>query len=912
VACLDDDTLSAWLEGQLVGPARAGVEAHVEQCDDCRALVIELSRAAVEEADTVVPLTVGARLGRYVVLDWLGAGGMGVVYAAFDPRLDRRVALKVLHPDPDAGEGDALIREAQALARVSHPNVVAVYDVGTHHRRVFVSMEYVHGQTLAGWLGCEERSPAAIVATFLEAARGLAAAHASGMVHHDFKPSNVLVGSDGRVRVTDFGLARLAAADTGVPAASGARSWKGTPGYMSPEQVRGERADARSDQYSFCAALHEALTGALPGEGAPMPAGVPARVRAAMARGLEAAPSDRFPTMLDLVAALTPELPARPRLLAVALAAALLGAAGVGTFAYHQRLPARPCAGAALKLTGVWDDDRRRAVASAFAATGTPFAGDAEREVARTLDAYAARWAAMHEQSCEATRVRGEQSEELMDLRVACLDGRAREMGALVESFAAADAKTVELAAGAVHALRPLEACADAAALRARGRPPADPAAKAEVLRVRGILDHAGALARAGHAAPALEATAPLLDAARAGGDRGLLSEVLVAVGKARADLGDLDGSDTALYDAVEAAESAGADLEKASALVQLTQNLAGQEARYDEATRAGGLAAAILGRLPAEVPLRTAVELSLAAVDAGRGRYAEALARTERARELREATFGPDDYLVAVALHASAVQLSYLGRAAEALAYQQREIAIYERVLGPHHPELAIALRNAAISERQLHRLSDALRDVRRARDIWRETRGDAHPRMPGFEGLIAELYLVQGHNAEARAAAERALGLAEENHVPEIDLVDRMNLLGAADTRLGRFDEAVALHTRAVATCARLSEPAFETAVSLHFLGEAYLGMGRPERALEPLERALTLRTRAGMNPSDVAENQVLLGRALWDSRKDRARARALVTEARAVYASRPEWSAELAQAEQWLAAHPLAEKK
>lgn len=917
--CPDENTLVAWIERELAGDGREAVEAHLERCEDCRALVIEIARTSCEAVDepareATAPLTVGARLGRHVVLEWLGQGGMGVVYTAFDPELDRRVAIKVLHPEPGDGEGsastkDALLREAQALARVSHPNVVTVYDVGAHEGRVFVSMEYVRGETLADWLRREPRPWRATLARFLDAARGLAAAHEAGLVHRDFKPANVLVGLDGRVRVTDFGLACLAITDAAVPSSPGARSWKGTPAYMSPEQRGGERVDARSDQYSFCVALHEALQGELPARSAigAARAGVPARVSVAIARGLSTDPAARFPTMDALIAALASERARSRWSIAVALVA-VFGVLGVGAWARVETAASRPCAGAERKLVGVWDDDRRRAVSAAFGATKTPYSDDAWREVKRVVDAYAARWVTTHEQACEATRVRGEQSEDLLDLRIGCLDGEARELGALTESFTSANAKTVELAVQAVHRLPALEACADAAALRARVRPPSDPAVRDEARRVRAILVRAVALDRGGRAAAAGDAAAPLLDAAKATLDRSLEAEVDLALGNIRRALGDLSGSDAALHDAVEAAESAGDDRVKAGALVQLTTNLAWEESKYDEAARTGGLAAAVLTRLPAEVELRAALEISLSAIDEGKGRYLEAFARTERARELSERAFGPRDYLVAQALKAGARHLGSLGQDEKALASQQRALAIFERALGAHHPEVAIVLRNIGIAELALHRFEDARRDVGRARDIWREVYGETHPRLPGFGAVIAESLLWENRPQEAKIEADRALALAEELHSQEGDLLQILSLVGAIDTKLGRFDDAVLVFTRAVALCSRLSNPVAETTTTLMLLGDAYLSTGRAAKAIEPLERSLALQTKAGKHPLVEAETRRLLGRALWDGGGDRARAVALVSSAREAFAAQPDQEKNRAEAEQWLAAHGL----
>jgi Tol biopolymer transport system component/serine/threonine protein kinase len=283
-------------------------------------------------APAIAPGTV---VDRYIVTGEIGRGGMGVVLSADDPDLHRRVAIKLLTPRDALVSDDLqqrLVREGQAIAQLSHPNVVQIYDVGMHGTEVFIAMEMVEGMSLGRWLGTR-RTRREILGVFVEAGRGLIAAHAKQIVHRDFKPDNVRVGVDGRVRVLDFGLARAAAGakPAGAPGFAPTRTTMtveggimGTPAYMAPEQFTGEIADERSDQFSFCVALHEALCGQRPFDGAtfdelagnvtagrrrPMPRGarVPARLEKLVARGLATSPGDRHPALVDLIDALDRE-----------------------------------------------------------------------------------------------------------------------------------------------------------------------------------------------------------------------------------------------------------------------------------------------------------------------------------------------------------------------------------------------------------------------------------------------------------------------------------------------------------------------------------------------------------------------------------------------------------------------------
>ncbi|HEX4416801.1 MAG TPA: protein kinase, partial [Kofleriaceae bacterium] len=382
---LDDNAASEFVSGTLAASALGKVETHLAGCRDCRALVAALAQGSGDDSSAATfryellsasqvsdlprrTLSVGDRVGRYLVLSSIGAGGMGVVFAAYDPQLDRKIALKLLRSGLAVSNKDArarLRREAQAIAQLSHPNVVSVYDVGTtDDGDLYIAMEFVEGDTLTTWLKKYPRTWREIIDVFLQAARGLVAAHGVGLLHRDFKPDNVLVGGDGRVRVTDFGLARsllapdeltqarpeMTALDVALTATG---TVLGTPRYMPPEQMTGLDLDARSDQFSFCVALYEALYGKHPLEGStsvsmlehgkaalPPPEGtrVPSSVAKAVMRGLAKERTQRWPTMAALVSELTPPVQhARGRTAAVAMVGVIvLGVAAAAVMASHR------------------------------------------------------------------------------------------------------------------------------------------------------------------------------------------------------------------------------------------------------------------------------------------------------------------------------------------------------------------------------------------------------------------------------------------------------------------------------------------------------------------------------------------------------------------------------------------------
>ena len=360
--CPTDEEIADLVEGVLDEVARRSVTEHLGDCDACRVLVAAAQSSAPDTpaSDADSNIAAGTRLGRFVVLELVGKGGMGAVYAAYDPELDRKVALKVVRSDSYAAHlEERLKREAQALARLNHPNVITIYEVGSVGAQLFIAMEFVDAGTLRQWLKTEARPWREIVAHFCLAGEGLAAAHAVGLVHRDFKPDNVLVGRDGRLRVTDFGLARAIAGDDLLPVSAvapdsplnesitAAGALVGTPAYMAPEQLDGEPLDGRADQFSFCVSMYQALYGELPFAGdnrrairaaiavesvrlPPRKSTVPPRVRAVLLRGLRARPEERYRSMRQLVDALRATQHGRGRRYALVSAAiavcALIGA----------------------------------------------------------------------------------------------------------------------------------------------------------------------------------------------------------------------------------------------------------------------------------------------------------------------------------------------------------------------------------------------------------------------------------------------------------------------------------------------------------------------------------------------------------------------------------------------------------
>jgi len=527
---------------------------------------------------------VGASLGRYVLLESVGEGGMGRVFRAYDPKLQREVALKVVRSevlDPDARS--RMLREARAMAKLTHPNVVAVYDAEESAAAVMLVMEYVSGRTLRDWVRAAEHPWPEILGRFVEAGRGLAAAHAQGLLHRDFKPANVLLAESGAIKVTDFGLAKLAPGvdgdrspgltsdgrdDVGNEVLTRTDTVIGTPRYMAPEQHQPGELGPAVDQYAFCVALWEALHARPPFVASSLEAlleqkqrgppawscsAVPRAIAEAVCRGLAVDPQRRWPSMDALLQALSYE-PAKPRRRAFA-AVGVLGALGITAWATHGWIEARTqrCSGARAHLEGIWDEARQRAVEAAIEGTDVAYAGDVAARIVPRLDAYTDAWVTMHTEACGATTVRGEQSTELMDLRMACL-GRAKvELEAAVRVLEAADAGVVEHAHDVVGGLPQLRRCADVEALQADVEPP-PPEQAAAVEHVRALVATSRARSKAGRPADARTALEQA-EAALDGIDyEPVATEVVLQRGVVLDDLGDYDAAAEALRDALRRA----------------------------------------------------------------------------------------------------------------------------------------------------------------------------------------------------------------------------------------------------------------------------------------------------------------------------------------------------------------------
>lgn len=899
--CLGDNTLVDLVEGRLACGDERAVEAHLDACPACREFLADLVRASgaeVSPRSTVLPP--GTRVGRYVLAERLGMGGMGLVYAAEDPELSRRVAIKVVRGGGDPGR---LREEARAMARLQSPHAVAVYDVGDLGGQLFVAMELVHGETLRTWSA--GRPWREVVEAYRCAGRGLAAAHAAGLVHGDFKPDNVLIRArDGQVLVADFGLAH--SGDGGLGS--------GTPAYMAPELHAGQRGDARADQFAFCVALWEALFGQRPFVGrtaaalresvqagtvlVPPRGRAPRWVRRLLERGLRTDPRARHPSMETLVAALgrDPRRTAARVSTGVLTLLLLLGAA----VALMKR--DAPCRPTGREFAGVWDGERRAAVRRALLSTGAPFAAATADAVERSLDAYAARWLAARVESCAATRLRGEQSIDLLDRRMRCLDDRRAELGALSSWLSRADGETARRALAAAEELGEVARCEPRAIGEQR---PAARRAQAQEAATR--LRTAAAQAAAGRWAAALPEAQAVIEDARKLADRALLAEAALLLGRARSKAGDAAGAAQALDEAAATAVAERMDLVAAEAWTELVFVLGHRAADRERAETAGRYAAAAIERGGGDLRLRARLERQLGVAAAIAGQPKQAEQRFREALRVRES--GGGEALELAGLHNDlGAALHTQGRLAEALAEHRRALSSAEQLLGPAHPRLTSTLVNLGNVLNDLNRPAEAEPLFRRALALEeRNGQGDSVAAAAAMSNLALCLSGAAGR-AEAEALLRRALAINERRFGPNnaqvsavavnlaIELQARgrhgeaealfLRVLSIDEQRLGRDHaalapaqnglahvlvakgrprEALALFERALrAREAEFGPEDQRLAYSYEGMGEALLALGQRQKAVAMLERALGLLERGGGDPAAIAETRGQLQRA------------------------------------------------
>ena len=866
-------------------------------------------------------------IGRYVVVRALGHGGMGAVMLAFDTQLCRRVALKVLHTHVASEESRVrLVREAQAMARLAHPNVIGIYDVGVHDGNVFLAMEYVDGTLLSAWIK-QKHSVRDILAIMKQAGRGLAAANQAGLIHRDFKPANVIIARDGRVCVFDFGIALTEGTDSTAGAASlpPMASWTeealpppsaqqssapsprltqdgsmlGTIGYASPEQTMGETTDSRSDVFSFCVTLWRALYGRMPfdsrslgnyviavnGKARPArPVGtkVPAWLHRVVERGLALERDGRFASMKELLSALDAD-PTRTRRRAAAVMAVALCALAVGlAVARHTASLHAMCVAEGEEAPVAWRA-KRDDVQAAMRAETDAFASHRTDRTLALLDDYATALRVAQTESCEATRVAQTQSNEGHERRSECLLERRTQLDVLADVLAAGDQVAHRQSLALANALDTPQ-CNDASLGSTLLRLPRDPSARAKVLFARrdivgarlhspkpGGLDDARRLAERAR------------DAAREANDAATEAMALAALAHVQELQYQFDDAVLTYLQAAQAAEAIGADKLAGSVESAAAFLLASRLNRGDEARRWLGIARAKLARLGGDDALDLSVVIATAAVEA-RHDPREGLALKIRALVLATRLYGPTGRSVCIRYNNVGYAYLQLGEPEKAEAMLKTAVDCHTSATGPDDEDLVLEYSNLFYAQEALGRRDDAFAWARRASQL----SGGTDASTLALESLALTGV---GNHSEATTTAARAIDVATRRAAKNDNgaLFMAEYALGLARAASGDTLEARDACARALAIGDKdgPDDPADVYFVDpLRCLGEAELALGDVRSARLHLERSVALLRRHAPGALDMA--RFALARALVAPAKngggtDEPRAISLAEQAR-----------------------------
>ena len=790
-------------------------------------------------------------IGRYQVGEVLGRGAMGVVYEAWDEVLRRTVAVKLIARDAEIGRAEHRFRrEALALAKLDHPNVVGVHEVGVHDGRLFIAMELVRGETLDAWLAAQPRSWAAILRVFVQAGRGLQAAHDAGLIHRDFKPANCIVGESGWVRVLDFGLARGATdlldeeAAATFPQVNSLEvsvtrtgATLGTPAYMAPEQLRGLEVSPSSDQFSFAIALYEALEGVRPFAGScivdihqNIEAGrrqvgsgrTPKPILELVERGLALTPTERWPSVGAMVDALEamPERRDRRRRAWWMTGMGVVAVSAVG-FAI---VPSDPCG--SLPQSRVWPESRQAAIETSMGSDATwP-----------TLDAAVSRWTGSwtdaYEATCRAAREEGRTTEATLAQQWACLDRRERTVDALLEGLAGSGAPALH----GVDVVRSLPSLEDCRSTAVTGREAPPPALASDVQTARSLLDESLVAAVVGDVANAValsEASLRLVDKLDHPPSR-------VEAELRRGKLGwtrDADHGEAMLRNAFVLAESTGYDTAAADAALQLAAVEAERDA-LDGARRWRDVAAAKLERIDAGPGRRArlaAVETHVALLEAN----AEAADTASRqALRLCAEAEGEASVLCADLLADRARVVELVGSIDDAEAAHAEAVGARRQLLGPTHPSVGAALLNQGIFRLEAGRFDAAAAALDEALRILEST---------ALTRILIEVHLARAQLASLRgdlsiAALDPVEALLKDYPPDDQQRTEFEGVLGAFLLRLGEPGRALEVFEHVLSTHQRtLGRDNVEVAMDASNVGECLVALGRMVEARKRFEWAL-----------------------------------------------------------------------
>lgn len=865
-------------------------------------------------------------LGRYIAVDIIGMGGMGVVYRAHDPQLDRDVAVKVVRRERLGEGGEArLLREARAMARVTHPNVVTVFDVMPCDEGLVFVMELVEGTDLRGWLVGSKSAPDAVLDAFVAAGRGLAAVHDAGMTHRDFKPANVLIAHDGRIMVTDFGLALgrgpqdtmssgpigIGAVDADVNDSLGGAVASesltetglvmGTPAYMAPEQLQGAATEPASDQYAFCVALWEGLCGRRPFDGRvkrvsarkvvppwPAPPGVPLAVGRVIRRGLSASIEGRFESMPALLEALSRARGQR-RARWVGLVGATL-VVGAATGWALQTDPATGCRAGTQPIQAVWDQTRATAVEAGFARVDPILGPDIGGHIHRALDDYVQDWTATQAAAC-AVAAASEQSRGDRERQLECLADRRRALAGVIAVLASADTGVVRRAVGLVARLPDVRRCGDVEVLRVGVAPLADEAVAGQVDSLRLTLSTVDALADAAHYDEALTELGDSVGRAETVGFAPVLAEALFARARISRAKSAPEASVVDLQRAVEVAVEARADAVAAKAAALLAFVLASDLHRAAEALPYGRQALSLAQRVDPDGQIEATAHSSLGTAyavgsdpESAEEHFTRSIAISERLGNRLGAATTREGL---AALHVER------GEFDTAIALIEANVAVQGELLPSMHPNRATAINNLGAVHGKAGRFERAETLMREAYEIRLGAHGPEHGDVASSLANLGNVASAQRRYADAEVLHRKALDVFERVLGPSHARVAlALNALASDLDSQGDYEQAAALMRRSLELRLELYGPDHPRVALLHTnLAKTLSAMEHFEEADRHEAAALDIYERTkGADSPDLAKALISAGqRALERGQADVAKVK--LGRARVIFEARRE---------------------
>jgi tetratricopeptide (TPR) repeat protein/predicted Ser/Thr protein kinase len=868
------------------------------------------------------------KIGRFTVLKRVGVGGMGVVYSALDDELGRKVAIKLLRSE-QAGAGSEgrarLLREAQAMAKLSHPNVIPVFEVGTHDGDVFLAMEYVQGQTAKEWLA-EPRGYRKIIDVFVQAGRGLAAAHEAALIHRDFKPENVMVEASGRVRVLDFGLARPQLESTSETPDSGAApedesstgqrglldspltqegTIVGTPSYMAPEQYAHGEVDARSDQFSFCVALYEALYGERPFRGEtfkelsvavrrgeveaePADAVVPGWIRDVLLRGLSVEADARFAAMDDLLDALQrdPNVKLRRRLAVAAVPLAIVASLALGVVLADDESSVQGCTSPQEQLEGVWDEGRKQRIAGGLAESAGPGAASAWERVRKTLDAYAADWSSAYEAACSLPPDATEGAIAFAAEQRQCLDDEFREFSVFTDLVEAGDEGGLETAAEAARWLRRVERCQNERGIASRVVPPEDPELLREVMAIRFEISRAKRLSVLERSDEAQRVAQAAVDRARRSGHRPLEAEALLISAWSRWATASSPEIVALAEEAALVAESAGDDFTFAHAALYAAEVLAIGQAKIAEAEQWIRRAQAAHERLGNDREVSAQLAHTKGTVLIMQGKHEEGVAPLQQAVSLFEEVLGEDAFELTDSLNNLSVAQRISGDLEAAEKNRERHARLIEKHAGKDSPHLAYTLLNRANILMAQGSPEDALPHTLKALELVERHTPAKHTRYSivlSFVGRnMEQLDRLEEALDYAQRAADAIEGLSYDPQAAYslMQLASIQSVLGSHEEALRNAQRYTALLERQFSGEELAKDERYAHAIALAACEAVHVKKFELARLLA--QRSLDLSTEHGAEEAELFLSRYALARALKGLGRDPKRVTALATAA------------------------------